>query len=674
MLPLPRPSAPAAQRARWGSSRARSSVRLRYADGAFAEAQRTPADARPRSIPRCTPITERCSARLFSAARAADARGRRAVALRRAAMRRSSTCWPARATTGRAPPGRGRRRACATATGTPRWCPGARCRCRPCSRRIATASSCARLRSPSEAAARASRPGVRAAHSRTCSTGLLPAHGLAGVAARRRARLPRARVSPIATGCTPRRRLARACGARHGIQPVLGAELSAGPVGQGRRRARRIDPARGCASRSRATARAMRSLCRLADRAPSRAGAARGDEMRARARSGLRLRRRSTPRRGSARSPRRGILARLRSASPSPRTVTDAPVARRRWRHVRACAPRQPRVVAAGRVTRLAGRPKATRRRRACSPALRRERAAAWSRPRERGRARRAGAPPRGGSELACRGAGRRPHALAAQRRLAAGDCTASPELGVPRFPHGARARRRDAVLHLHARCHEGLARRYPAGAARRGPVAWRASSSVIERLGFTRLLPARSRTSWASRARAGIPTVGRGSGASVDRRATCSASRTSIRCATGSRFERFLHPARRDCPDLDIDLCWMRRDEVIAHVYAHVRRRARGDDLDARDARRALRVPRGGAGARRAEPRASTRWRSVVPRELGGAAARDALARRPARRRGPGREPPLPRALRAAPSGSTGVAASPGDPPRRARDRRSPR
>ncbi len=35
-----------------------------------------------------------------------------------------------------------------------------------------------------------------------------------------------------------------------------------------------------------------------------------------------------------------------------------------------------------------------------------------------------------------------------------------------------------------------------------------------------------------------------------------------------GLYFERFLHPTRRDCPDLDIDLCWKRRDEVIAHVY----------------------------------------------------------------------------------------------------------
>src|SRR5262249_54785178 len=33
-------------------------------------------------------------------------------------------------------------------------------------------------------------------------------------------------------------------------------------------------------------------------------------------------------------------------------------------------------------------------------------------------------------------------------------------------------------------------------------------------------------------------------------------------------RFDGFLHAARRACPDLDIDLCWRRRDEVIAHLY----------------------------------------------------------------------------------------------------------
>ena len=32
--------------------------------------------------------------------------------------------------------------------------------------------------------------------------------------------------------------------------------------------------------------------------------------------------------------------------------------------------------------------------------------------------------------------------------------------------------------------------------------------------------------------------------------------------------FERFLNMARTDCPDIDIDFCWRRRDEVVDYVY----------------------------------------------------------------------------------------------------------
>jgi len=32
--------------------------------------------------------------------------------------------------------------------------------------------------------------------------------------------------------------------------------------------------------------------------------------------------------------------------------------------------------------------------------------------------------------------------------------------------------------------------------------------------------------------------------------------------------FERFMNPGRKDCPDIDVDLCWRRRDEVIRFCY----------------------------------------------------------------------------------------------------------
>jgi DNA-directed DNA polymerase III PolC len=34
--------------------------------------------------------------------------------------------------------------------------------------------------------------------------------------------------------------------------------------------------------------------------------------------------------------------------------------------------------------------------------------------------------------------------------------------------------------------------------------------------------------------------------------------------------FERFMNPGRTDCPDIDIDFCWRRRDEAIRFCYEH--------------------------------------------------------------------------------------------------------
>ena len=69
----------------------------------------------------------------------------------------------------------------------------------------------------------------------------------------------------------------------------------------------------------------------------------------------------------------------------------------------------------------------------------------------------------------------------------------------------------------------------------------------------------------WANRQ--GIPTVGRGSAAG---------SMVSYLLGTtpvdpmehNLIFERFLNPERKEPPDIDVDLCWKRRDEVIEYVY----------------------------------------------------------------------------------------------------------
>ena len=64
-----------------------------------------------------------------------------------------------------------------------------------------------------------------------------------------------------------------------------------------------------------------------------------------------------------------------------------------------------------------------------------------------------------------------------------------------------------------------------------------------------------------------GIPIVGRGSAAN-----SLVAYALGITRADPLRynlyFERFLNLSRSDCPDIDLDICWKRRDEVVDYVY----------------------------------------------------------------------------------------------------------
>ena len=63
-----------------------------------------------------------------------------------------------------------------------------------------------------------------------------------------------------------------------------------------------------------------------------------------------------------------------------------------------------------------------------------------------------------------------------------------------------------------------------------------------------------------------GIPCVGRGSAAD-----SLVAYSLGLTAADPLRyklpFERFLNPARKDRPDIDLDFCWRRRDDVLDHV-----------------------------------------------------------------------------------------------------------
>ncbi len=89
---------------------------------------------------------------------------------------------------------------------------------------------------------------------------------------------------------------------------------------------------------------------------------------------------------------------------------------------------------------------------------------------------------------------------------------------------------------------------------------------AVIQRLSFADYFLVVSTIVEMARER-GIPHVGRGSGAS-----SLVAFLLGITdvdpLAHRIRFERFLNLGRSDCPDIDVDLCWKRRDEVLAAVY----------------------------------------------------------------------------------------------------------
>ncbi len=180
--------------------------------------------------------------------------------------------------------------------------------------------------------------------------------------------------------------------------------------------------------------------------------------------------------------------------------------------------------------------------------------------------------------QAVCRAAGvpeATPAALANNAALVE-RCRLELELGMPIFPHaparapGGAACGETGPGYLLRLGRAGVERRYGRGEARalrrdaRARLEW--ELGLIDRLGFTDYFLLVADIVEFARAR-GIPTAGRGSGAGSIV-AYCLGITNADPLRHGLYFERFLHPARRDCPDLDIDLCWRRRDEVIAHVY----------------------------------------------------------------------------------------------------------
>ena len=90
---------------------------------------------------------------------------------------------------------------------------------------------------------------------------------------------------------------------------------------------------------------------------------------------------------------------------------------------------------------------------------------------------------------------------------------------------------------------------------------------AVIEELGFAPVLPHRRRHRALDAAARASPCSGAGS-AGDSLVAYVPASRRWTPLAHGLYFERFLNAERPDPPDIDLDLCWRRRDEVLNYVY----------------------------------------------------------------------------------------------------------
>jgi len=143
--------------------------------------------------------------------------------------------------------------------------------------------------------------------------------------------------------------------------------------------------------------------------------------------------------------------------------------------------------------------------------------------------------------------------------------CALELELGVPRFPRAELPPDRTACQRLRDVAYAGARARYGRVA---GPVKARLEKElkVIEMLDFCDyFLVVRDIVAFAERE--GIPHVGRGSAAN-----SIVAYSLGISAVDPLKFdlyfERFLNEFRTDVPDIDIDFCWRRRDEVIAYVY----------------------------------------------------------------------------------------------------------
>jgi len=155
--------------------------------------------------------------------------------------------------------------------------------------------------------------------------------------------------------------------------------------------------------------------------------------------------------------------------------------------------------------------------------------------------------------------------AMVARTLQVAERCRYAPPLGGVLFPEVELAPGETAYSRLCGLAFDGAQRRYR---PLRPEVVRRLDYELttIERLGFAPYFLLVKRIVDYARGE-GIPSVGRGSAAD-SLVAYCLGMTDADPLRYKLIFERFLNPARRDRPDIDLDFCWRRRDQVIEHVY----------------------------------------------------------------------------------------------------------
>ena len=156
------------------------------------------------------------------------------------------------------------------------------------------------------------------------------------------------------------------------------------------------------------------------------------------------------------------------------------------------------------------------------------------------------------------------PEAIENTQRIA-DECNFDWPMGRPIFPKADVPPGETAVSHLRQIALAGAAERYRPV---RDEVRARLDHEldVIEKLGFSGYFIVVWGIVQEARRR-GIPIVGRGSAAD-SLVSYCLGITRADPLHYNLYFERFLNPARTDPPDIDLDMCWRRRDEVLDYVY----------------------------------------------------------------------------------------------------------